>query len=107
MSTDDQQARTALGARLRELRTEAGLTVRGLAAECGWVPSKISKPENGKQTATTSDLDTWAAGVGRPETAAELKGRRSQLMIAPTSCGRGNARTRGRRRRGAADDPGR
>ncbi|WP_406425831.1 helix-turn-helix domain-containing protein [Streptomyces sp. NBC_01589] len=79
MSTDYQQARTALGARLRELRTEAGLTVRGLAAECGWVPSKVSKLENGKQTATTSDLDAWAAGVGRPETAAELKGRLAGL----------------------------
>ncbi|MEV7680813.1 helix-turn-helix transcriptional regulator [Streptomyces sp. NPDC088341] len=79
MSTDFQQARTALGARLRELRTEAGLTVRALAAECGWAPSKISKLENGKQTATTSDLDTWASGVGRPESAAELKGRLAGL----------------------------
>ncbi|MGW3687703.1 helix-turn-helix domain-containing protein [Streptomyces sp. NPDC005125] len=79
MSTDYQQARAALGARLRELRTEAGLTVRGLAAECGWVPSKVSKLENGKQTATMSDLDAWAAAVGRPETAAELKGRLAGL----------------------------
>lgn len=79
MSTDYQQARAALGVRLRELRTEAGLTVRALAAECGWAPSKISKLENGKQTATGGDLDAWAAGVGRPEAAAELRGRLAGL----------------------------
>ncbi|MFI1395381.1 helix-turn-helix domain-containing protein [Streptomyces sp. NPDC020681] len=79
MSTDYQQARVALGARLRELRTEAGLTVRALAAECAWAPSKISKLENGKQTATGADLDAWAAGVGRPEAAAELRGRLAGL----------------------------
>ncbi|MFJ3904658.1 helix-turn-helix domain-containing protein [Streptomyces sp. NPDC090025] len=79
MSTDYQQARKALGARLRELRTEAGLTVRALAAECGWAPSKVSKLENGKQTATGGDLDTWAAGVGHPEAAAELRGRLAGL----------------------------
>ncbi|MFD8970560.1 helix-turn-helix domain-containing protein [Streptomyces sp. NPDC059568] len=79
MSTDYQQARTALGARLRELRTESGLTVRGLAAVCGWAPSKVSKLENGKQTATNTDLETWARGVGRPESASELKGRLAGL----------------------------
>lgn len=79
MSTDYQQARVALGARLRELRTEAGLTVRGFAAVCGWVPSKVSKLENGKQTAAASDLEAWASGVGRPEAAAELKGRLAGL----------------------------
>ncbi|MFC9271321.1 helix-turn-helix domain-containing protein [Streptomyces zhihengii] len=79
MSTDYQQARVALGARLRELRTEAGLTVRALAAACGWAPSKVSKLENGKQTATGGDLDAWAAGVGQPSAAAELRGRLAGL----------------------------
>lgn len=79
VSTDYQQARVALGARLRELRTEAGLTVRGLAAACEWAPSKVSKLENGKQTATGADLDTWAMGVGQPHTAAELRGRLAGL----------------------------
>jgi transcriptional regulator with XRE-family HTH domain len=79
VSTDFQLARAGLGVRLRELRTEAGLTVRGLAVECGWAPSKVSKLENGKQTATDADLDRWAAGVGRPEVAVELKGRLAGL----------------------------
>ncbi|QMU78584.1 helix-turn-helix transcriptional regulator [Streptacidiphilus sp. PB12-B1b] len=75
MSTDFQQARIALGARLRELRTEAGLTGRQLAANLGWLPSKVSKLENGKQTPSIADLEAWAGGVGNPESAAELKGR--------------------------------
>lgn len=79
VSTDYQQARVALGARLRELRTEARLTVRALATVCGWAPSKVSKLENGKQTAAPADLEAWASGVGRPEAAAELKGRLAGL----------------------------
>jgi transcriptional regulator with XRE-family HTH domain len=75
VTTDFQQARITLGARLRELRAEAGLTVRELAARCGWAPSKISKLENGKQTATPADLAAWAQGTGHPEAATELNGR--------------------------------
>lgn len=75
MTTDFQQGRLALGGRLRELRREARLTVRQLAEACGWAPSKVSKLENGKQTATLADLDRWAAGAGQPEVAEELKAR--------------------------------
>lgn len=75
MSTDFQQARIALGARLRELRTEAGLTGRQLAALCGWPHSKVSKLENGRQTATLEDLDAWARETGQPQAGGELKGR--------------------------------
>lgn len=79
MSTDFQRARVLLGARLRELRTEAGLTVRDFATRCGWAPSKVSKLENGKQTASTADLEAWAAAAGKPECAAELHGRLAGL----------------------------
>ncbi|MEV5506002.1 helix-turn-helix domain-containing protein [Streptomyces orinoci] len=75
MTTDFQRGRIGLGARLRELRTEAGLTVRELAGRCGWAPSKISKLENGKQTATADDLAKWAQGCGRSKVADELQGR--------------------------------
>ncbi|MEY9938946.1 helix-turn-helix domain-containing protein [Streptacidiphilus sp. MAP5-3] len=75
MSTDFQQARVYLGARLRELRTEAGLTGRQLAQRLGCTQSKVSKLESGKQTPTSADLDAWAEAVGKPETAAELRGR--------------------------------
>jgi transcriptional regulator with XRE-family HTH domain len=43
-----QRAREALGGRLHELRRDARLTGRQLAAEHGWHPSKISKVEGGK-----------------------------------------------------------
>ncbi|MBT2489816.1 helix-turn-helix transcriptional regulator [Streptomyces sp. ISL-96] len=75
MSTDYQQARISLGVRLRELRTEGGLTGRALAARLGWTQSKVSKLENGKQTPTTADLSAWADGTGHPECTAELVGR--------------------------------
>lgn len=75
MSTDFQHARLSLGARLRELRAEAGLPGRELAARLGWPQSKVSKLENGKQTPTAADLTAWAEGTERPDAAAELVGR--------------------------------
>ncbi|KPI32444.1 helix-turn-helix domain protein [Actinobacteria bacterium OV450] len=73
MSTDFQRAREALGARLRELRTEAHLTHRELAARLGWAHSKISKLETGKQTASVADLEAWTRETGAPEAFTELK----------------------------------
>jgi transcriptional regulator with XRE-family HTH domain len=67
-----QRAREALGGRLRELRRDARLTGRQLAAEHGWHPSKISKIEGGKQTPADSDIDAWVRSCGHPELAAEL-----------------------------------
>ncbi|MGR8010412.1 helix-turn-helix domain-containing protein [Streptomyces hypolithicus] len=79
MSTDFQNARVALGARLRELRAEAGLDGKGIAAVLDWQRSKVSRLETGKQTATADDLTDWAAAVGRPDLAGELKGRLSGM----------------------------
>lgn len=67
-----QRAREALGLRLRELRRDARLTGRQLAAAYGWHPSKISKIEGGKQTPSEDDIEAWARGCGHPELAAEL-----------------------------------
>ncbi|MGE7440093.1 helix-turn-helix domain-containing protein [Kitasatospora sp. NPDC001175] len=64
-----------LGARLRELRTETGLTGREFAVQLGWPASKVSKLENGKQTPSIADLVTWAKTAGQPDAVAELKGR--------------------------------
>ncbi|WCD88174.1 hypothetical protein KPP03845_104579 [Streptomyces xanthophaeus] len=78
MSTDYQQARAALGVRLRELRESCPgnrLTGTALAARLGWTQSKVSKLETGRQTATAEDLRAWAAGVGQPESAEELLSR--------------------------------
>ncbi|MEV6542303.1 helix-turn-helix transcriptional regulator [Streptomyces sp. NPDC051665] len=78
MTTDYQQAREALGQRLRELRMsapEGRLTGTGLAARLGWAQPKISKLENGKQTATPEDLQAWADATGQPAAYGELLAR--------------------------------
>ena len=73
--SDYQTARVALGARLRELREDAGLTGKALAELLGWQRSKVSRLETGKQTAAAEDLESWAAAIGMPEQAADLKSR--------------------------------
>ncbi|MEU9345547.1 helix-turn-helix transcriptional regulator [Streptomyces sp. NPDC048278] len=78
MTTDYQQAREALGVRLRELRMSAPdgpLTGTRLAALLGWPQPKISKLENGKQTATPEDLRAWAEATGQPDAYGELLAR--------------------------------
>ncbi|MFF2721423.1 helix-turn-helix domain-containing protein [Streptomyces sp. NPDC058011] len=78
MSTDYQQAREALGARLRELRLsapEGRLTGTALSRKLDWPNSKVSKLELGRQTATPEDLHQWATACGRPELYDELRAR--------------------------------
>jgi transcriptional regulator with XRE-family HTH domain len=53
-----------LAARLRELRTERGLTLDGLAARSGVSRSMISLVERGESSPTASLLDRLAAGLG-------------------------------------------
>ncbi|WP_406512580.1 helix-turn-helix transcriptional regulator [Streptomyces sp. NBC_00161] len=78
MTTDFQQARAALGVRLRELREACPggrLTGTALAERLGWTQSKVSKLENGRQTAAAEDLEAWAQGVEQPEAVDELMAR--------------------------------
>jgi transcriptional regulator with XRE-family HTH domain len=67
-----QRAREALGGQLRELRRDARLTGRQLAAEYGWHPSKISKIEGGRQTPSDGDIEAWVRACGHQELAGEL-----------------------------------
>lgn len=78
MSTDYQQAREALGVRLRELRLscpDGRLTGTALARKLGWPNSKVSKLELGKQTATPEDLEQWATACGQVASYEELRAR--------------------------------
>ncbi|CAL9561097.1 hypothetical protein SUDANB145_04621 [Streptomyces sp. enrichment culture] len=78
MSTDYQQAREALGVRLRELRLSAPggrLTGAELAGRYGWNKSKVSRLENGRQTPTPDDLRKWAEATGQAEAYDELVAR--------------------------------
>jgi transcriptional regulator with XRE-family HTH domain len=66
------EARRALGKRLRELRQSAGLSGVELAESLSWVGSKISKIENGKQTPTDQDIRAWTGATGTEDQAESL-----------------------------------
>ncbi|MEQ4718137.1 helix-turn-helix transcriptional regulator [Nonomuraea sp. B19D2] len=51
--------REALGARLRELRKDAGLNGKQLAQTLRWQATKVSRIELGKQTPTEEDIRAW------------------------------------------------
>jgi transcriptional regulator with XRE-family HTH domain len=70
--TSYQRERVALGERLRELRRDARLTGRELAAACGWQPSKVSKIEAGKQTPSDRDVEAWAGACEVPAQVGDL-----------------------------------
>ncbi|GAA2049083.1 helix-turn-helix transcriptional regulator [Catenulispora yoronensis] len=62
--TNVHEARDALGKRLRELRSAAGLSGRQLAESLSWPASKVSKLENGRQTPTDDDIRSWTSATG-------------------------------------------
>ncbi len=59
MAASVEQARKALGARLREIRQDAGLTGRAFASAAGWHYTKVSKLENGVRTPSQADIREW------------------------------------------------
>jgi transcriptional regulator with XRE-family HTH domain len=68
-----QQARIELGARLRQLREGSRLSGKELAERLKWQPSKVSRIENARQTASPDDVAAWARAVrAAPETVDEL-----------------------------------
>jgi transcriptional regulator with XRE-family HTH domain len=58
-STPVRQVREALGARLRDIRMDAGLTGRALAGLIGWHFTKVSKLEHGVQNPSEEDIRVW------------------------------------------------
>jgi transcriptional regulator with XRE-family HTH domain len=54
-----EQARQALASRLRDLRLNARLSGRELAAQAGWHFTKISKIEHGTTMPSDADLELW------------------------------------------------
>ncbi|MDQ3765266.1 MAG: helix-turn-helix transcriptional regulator [Actinomycetota bacterium] len=57
--TGVDEARKALGKRLRELRQQAEMNGKQLAEALSWPQSKISKLEIGHQTPTDDDIRAW------------------------------------------------
>jgi transcriptional regulator with XRE-family HTH domain len=58
-SSSVQAARQAVASRLREIRTDAGITKRELAVRCGWSESKSSRIEAGHTPPSDADLRAW------------------------------------------------
>ncbi|GAA2646761.1 helix-turn-helix transcriptional regulator [Streptomyces lunalinharesii] len=54
-----QTAREELAGRLREIRKDAGISGRELAARCGWSESKSSRIENAKTPPSDQDIRAW------------------------------------------------
>jgi transcriptional regulator with XRE-family HTH domain len=71
--TEEHTGRIGFGNRLRRLREDADLTGKELAERLGWPASKVSRLENGRQTATVADVQAWTSATDvRPETRDEL-----------------------------------
>ena len=71
-SSSAWQARQALGARLGELRQDAGLTGRALARLCGWHESKVSRIEHARTAPSADDIRAWCQHCGRPGETEDL-----------------------------------
>ncbi|WP_432198556.1 helix-turn-helix domain-containing protein [Streptomyces sp. bgisy027] len=71
-SSSVQQARQALGRRLREIRADAGLTARELARRADWHESKCSRLENGHTSPSDADLRTYTTLCGVQDQTADL-----------------------------------
>jgi transcriptional regulator with XRE-family HTH domain len=72
LTTPVQQAREALGARLREIRKDAPLSGRALAAAMGWHFTKVSKIENGARSPSEQDIRTWCTACGATDQIPDL-----------------------------------
>lgn len=71
-SSSAQQALEALGAQLREIRMDAGLTGRDLGRLAGWHSSKVSRIEHARQTPSADDITAWCKHCEVPRRAPDL-----------------------------------
>jgi len=71
-SSSAKQAQEALGARLREIRKDAGLSARALAAETGQHFTRVSKLEHGVQAPSDKDIHDWCRACGTEEQIPDL-----------------------------------
>ena len=84
MPNSFERRREALGERLRELRVAAGYEQgKDFARVLGWNAPKVSKIENGRQTASMEDVETWLTAVGAPaDVADELRAMHAAVLDA-------------------------
>jgi len=72
VSSSAWQARQTLGARLGEIRKDAGLSGRTLARLCGWHESKVSRIEHAKTMPSPDDIRAWCARCGASAQVGDL-----------------------------------
>ncbi|UFS95540.1 helix-turn-helix domain-containing protein [Nocardia huaxiensis] len=72
MTSSLNQAKEALGAQLRELRLDAGISGTELARRAGWHQTKVSKIEYGKTKPTDEDIRAWCAYTGAEAQLSDL-----------------------------------
>ncbi|MCI0688676.1 MAG: helix-turn-helix transcriptional regulator [Sporichthyaceae bacterium] len=72
MTSTAQQAKEDLGNRLHEIRRDAGLTGRQLAALAAWHFTKVSKLEHGTQSPSDEDIRIWCRLCDAEDQIADL-----------------------------------
>jgi transcriptional regulator with XRE-family HTH domain len=72
LTSTAQEAKEAFGARLREIRRDAGLSARALAALAGWHFTKVSKIELAKQNPSNADIRIWCRHCGAEDQVTDL-----------------------------------
>jgi transcriptional regulator with XRE-family HTH domain len=71
-SSSAREAQRALGSRLREIRKDAGLSGRELAAATGQHFTRVSKIEHGVQPPTDDDIRDWCLACGANDQVPDL-----------------------------------
>ncbi len=71
-SSTVRQARQEIADRLREIRLDAGLTARAVAAEAGWHESKCSRIEHARTPPSDEDIRAWCRICDAAGQAADL-----------------------------------
>jgi transcriptional regulator with XRE-family HTH domain len=71
-SSSARQAQEALGARLREIRKDAGLSARVLATATGQHFTRVSKIEHGVQAPSDQDIRDWCRACSAEEQIPDL-----------------------------------
>lgn len=66
------EQRRALGARMREVRKDAGLTARALALATDQHYTRVSKIESGTQVPTDNDIRTWCTACRAEDQVPDL-----------------------------------
>ncbi|MFF0452450.1 helix-turn-helix domain-containing protein [Nocardia africana] len=72
MTGSVEEARKALGQRLRVIRRDAGITGRELAARVGWHESKVTRIEYGKTRPSTDDIRAYCGQCDAAEQLPDL-----------------------------------